>query len=95
MENNLTSTVPDEGFSTEGFFNFSFENASTPSFIQTTDEFYHPEMHRDPFYVVIPITLIYAIIFVTGFIGNISTCIVISRNKSMHTATNKCFLEFY
>jgi 7 transmembrane receptor (rhodopsin family) len=46
------------------------------------------EINRDPFYVVIPMTLIYSLIFVTGIIGNISTCIVISRNKSMHTATN-------
>ncbi|GAB0092449.1 Pyrokinin-1 receptor [Sergentomyia squamirostris] len=43
---------------------------------------------RDPLYIVIPITIIYLLIFVSGLIGNISTCIVISRNKSMHTATN-------
>lgn len=43
---------------------------------------------RDPLYIVVPITVIYMIIFVTGVVGNISTCIVISRNRSMHTATN-------
>ncbi|KAJ8676465.1 hypothetical protein QAD02_012252 [Eretmocerus hayati] len=43
---------------------------------------------RDPLYVVIPISILYASIFVTGTIGNVSTCIVIARNKSMHTATN-------
>lgn len=43
---------------------------------------------RDPLYVVVPISIIYASIFVTGTVGNISTCIVIARNKSMHTATN-------
>lgn len=43
---------------------------------------------RDPLYVVVPITVIYMIIFVTGVVGNISTCIVISKNRSMHTATN-------
>lgn len=43
---------------------------------------------RDTLYVVIPITIIYISIFITGTIGNISTCIVIARNKSMHTATN-------
>lgn len=43
---------------------------------------------RDSLYIVIPITIIYGIIFFTGVVGNISTCIVISRNKSMHTATN-------
>lgn len=43
---------------------------------------------RDPLYLVIPLTSIYALIFLTGIIGNISTCIVIGRNKTMHTATN-------
>lgn len=43
---------------------------------------------RDTLVVVIPITAIYMLIFVTGVIGNISTCIVIAKNRSMHTATN-------
>ncbi|XP_043482403.1 pyrokinin-1 receptor-like isoform X2 [Leptopilina heterotoma] len=43
---------------------------------------------RDTLYVVIPITIVYISIFITGIIGNVSTCIVIARNKSMHTATN-------
>ncbi|XP_060803786.1 pyrokinin-1 receptor [Amyelois transitella] len=43
---------------------------------------------RDELYIVIPVTIIYAIIFVTGLIGNIFTCFVIVRNKTMHTATN-------
>lgn len=38
--------------------------------------------------LVIPVTVIYVIIFFTGLIGNVSTCIVILKNKSMHTATN-------
>ncbi|KAK5649667.1 hypothetical protein RI129_000696 [Pyrocoelia pectoralis] len=41
-----------------------------------------------PITLVIPITVIYVIIFFTGIIGNVSTCIVISRSKSLHTATN-------
>lgn len=44
--------------------------------------------YRDSLYIVIPVTVVYASIFLTGIIGNISTCIVITRNKSMHTATN-------
>ncbi|XP_018311154.1 neuromedin-U receptor 2 [Mycetomoellerius zeteki] len=47
-----------------------------------------PGSYRDSLYVVIPVTIIYAVIFFTGIIGNVSTCIVITRNKSMHTATN-------
>ncbi|XP_026482585.1 pyrokinin-1 receptor-like [Ctenocephalides felis] len=38
--------------------------------------------------IVITITVIYLIIFLTGIVGNISTCVVISKNKSMHTVTN-------
>ncbi|XP_059612234.1 pyrokinin-1 receptor [Phlebotomus argentipes] len=43
---------------------------------------------RDPMSVVIPITVFYAVIFLAGVLGNVTTCTVISRNKSMHTATN-------
>ena len=69
---------------------YGFINYTTPFLGQSPDDLLvaNTEANRDPFYVVIPITVIYAIIFITGIIGNISTCIVISRNKSMHTATN-------
>ena len=88
-EDNSTSFMLDASRSTEIYLNLSIENISTtPSIVEFPDELFYPELHRDPLYVVIPITLIYAVIFVTGFVGNISTCIVISRNKSMHTATN-------
>jgi hypothetical protein len=43
---------------------------------------------RDPLYILIPITAIYAVILLTGLVGNVSTCVVIARNKHMHTATN-------
>ena len=34
------------------------------------------------------LTVVYSIIFLTGVIGNVSTCIVITTNSYMHTATN-------
>ena len=37
---------------------------------------------------VIALTVVYLLIFFTGLIGNISTCIVIARNSYMRTATN-------
>ncbi|XP_046988907.1 gastrin/cholecystokinin type B receptor-like [Schistocerca americana] len=43
---------------------------------------------RHPLYVVVPMTVLYAIIFFTGVLGNMTTCIVIYRNKHMHTTTN-------
>ena len=43
---------------------------------------------RDSLAVVIPVTIIYSVLFITGVLGNICTCFVIARNKFMHTATN-------
>ncbi|XP_015930193.1 pyrokinin-1 receptor-like [Parasteatoda tepidariorum] len=43
---------------------------------------------RDSLSSVIPITIIYTVILVTGLIGNICTCVVIIRNKHMRTVTN-------
>ncbi|XP_044250255.1 pyrokinin-1 receptor [Drosophila takahashii] len=43
---------------------------------------------RDPLAIVIPVTVVYSLIFISGVVGNISTCIVIKKNRSMHTATN-------
>lgn len=63
-----------------------FVNHTSPivAFLQQEDS----ATRRDPLYIVLPITVIYAVIFFTGLIGNVSTCVVIARNKSMHTATN-------
>ncbi|CAL7936954.1 unnamed protein product [Xylocopa violacea] len=41
-----------------------------------------------PMKMVIPLTITYVIIFVTGIFGNIATCTVIIKNSSMQTATN-------
>ena len=38
--------------------------------------------------LLIPITLLYMLIFLSGVIGNVAVCLVIIKNKSMHTATN-------
>ncbi|CAG2163540.1 unnamed protein product [Oppiella nova] len=43
---------------------------------------------RDPLTTVIPMTIVYALILITGVIGNFITCLVIARNRYMHTATN-------
>lgn len=41
-----------------------------------------------PLSVVVPITLVYAAIFLSGVLGNIATCVVIVTNNSLHTPTN-------
>ncbi len=38
--------------------------------------------------LLVPITLIYVVIFMSGVVGNVAVCLVIVKNKSMHTATN-------
>lgn len=43
---------------------------------------------RDGLSTAITMTIIYAIIYITGVLGNVSTCIVIKRNKYMHTSVN-------
>lgn len=42
----------------------------------------------EPLTVLILVTMCYSFIFVAGILGNVITCLVIYRNKSMHTATN-------
>ena len=44
---------------------------------------------RDPLYTAIPMTILYILILVTGVIGNLITCVVIVRNRYMHTATTE------
>lgn len=41
-----------------------------------------------PLSSLVPITLVYSLIFVTGLIGNFSTCIVIAKAHYMRTSTN-------
>lgn len=45
-------------------------------------------MTGDPAYILVPMTVLYSLIFVTGLVGNVTTCGVIVRNRHMHTATN-------
>jgi hypothetical protein len=43
---------------------------------------------RDSLSTVVPMTVLYVLILVTGVLGNVGTCLVIWRNKHMRTATN-------
>jgi len=36
----------------------------------------------------VALVTVYCVIFLTGIAGNVCTCVVIVRNKRMHTATN-------
>lgn len=69
-------------FSPEPFVN----STSTPDLFEATVK--NEVGYRDPLSIILPITICYLIIFVTGILGNVITCIVIAKNKTMHTATN-------
>lgn len=43
---------------------------------------------HDPLYIAVPLTILYSFILITGIIGNVVTCVVILRNKYLHTTTN-------
>lgn len=49
---------------------------------------YNDAAFQYPISLLVPTTVCYAIIFVAGILGNVVTCIIIKKNKSMHTATN-------
>ncbi|CAG9857880.1 unnamed protein product [Phyllotreta striolata] len=69
--------------------NFTFANSTTLLYPNDTASLENPEsFDLYPFGIVLSFTIIYAIIFVAGIIGNVGTCVVIARNKSMQTATN-------
>lgn len=56
-----------------------------------SDNFTHDDPHfmpEEPLFVLILVIILYAVIFLAGILGNLITCLVIYRNKSMHTATN-------
>ena len=43
---------------------------------------------HDPLYIGIPLTFLYSFILIAGISGNLITCVVILRNKYLHTTTN-------
>lgn len=88
FQNNLSSM--DAGsevkflFTPETFLNFS----TLPSLIDNDSVVKSEIGYRDPLTIILPITVIYVIIFIAGVLGNVITCVVIYKNKTMHTATN-------
>ena len=69
-------------------------NISTTTTVPTTtpDEAAYISKHLGdqhlPLTTIIPITVVYSIIFIVGVLGNVSTISVILKNKYMHTPTN-------
>ncbi|KAI4459791.1 g-protein coupled receptor [Holotrichia oblita] len=86
VEISVHPTSPRQGFQFQYQYEVTAVQATRSTNISGHNSDWGPK--RDPLYIVIPITVIYAFIFFAGVVGNIGTCIVIARNKCMHTATN-------
>lgn len=72
-------------FATPGpFANFT----SIPSAIALNETEKDAAGYRDSLSIILPISICYFLIFVTGILGNVITCVVIAKNRTMHTATN-------
>lgn len=64
----------------------SIEEPTTPD--KATYIARHLGAQHLPLTTIIPISVVYSIIFIVGVLGNVSTICVILRNKYMHTPTN-------
>ena len=43
---------------------------------------------KQPFYMIVIYSVVYGLVFIFALLGNILVMVVVSRNKSMHNATN-------
>lgn len=79
-----------EGINSSGLFNFSPEPlinyTNVPDALNATVK--NQVGYRDPLSIILPISICYLLILITGILGNVITCVVIAKNKTMHTATN-------
>ncbi|ESO95586.1 hypothetical protein LOTGIDRAFT_144597, partial [Lottia gigantea] len=73
----------------------TLESVKNGSDVFDKEEFLNEEMgeRRQGTVSVATLTVVYCAIFVTGVIGNLSTCIVIGKNRYLHTATNYYLLS--
>lgn len=74
--------------------NCTGENCSDVKFLNLTDsevqEYIVQKLghRRKDLFSSFSLTCIYVVIFITGVVGNLSTCFVIRRNRYMHTTIN-------
>lgn len=82
--NNNSSSMEGE----EILFAFTTETLLNVTIASTNSTVSRSEGYRDSLSIIVPITICYLIIFIAGVLGNVITCVVIAKNKTMHTATN-------
>lgn len=58
--------------------------------VDNITEWLHQQMGPPhlPLATAVPLTIIFVVIFISGLLGNIAVCLVITRHRAMHTATN-------
>ena len=78
----MNSTSPGYNFSN---LPLTANNTSLDEHLYVASYLHHK--HR-PVYEANILSLVYGTIFISGVIGNLATCIVISRNAILQTATN-------
>lgn len=75
-----------ENINSSVFFVFSTNYTNAPDVLNATVK--NDVGYRDPLSIILPISFCYFLILITGILGNVITCVVIAKNKTMHTATN-------
>lgn len=90
MESENSSSMPDQWDVYIADSDFASDNELYNSSFFNVDAYLanHWGPKHLPLDVVIPITIVYVLIFVSGVVGNVAVCAVIIRNPTMHTATN-------
>ncbi|GBM68398.1 Pyrokinin-1 receptor [Araneus ventricosus] len=86
----VDKSIQDEQNNSKTLSNLTVDMFSSSDTNYSDGESYYFE-HEDQEHLlltVISMTIVYSVLFFTGVVGNICTCIVIYRNRYMHTATN-------
>lgn len=81
FKNSSLGYIPAENFS-----NITVLQRGRPVIMMNISDLLGPK--RRSLTEVIPITVVYSLIFISGIVGNLATCVVIKVNPYMHTATN-------
>ena len=92
METISARIIQINGSLTEYNINVSFGETSTPIDLDKYVTDYLGEKRKELFSAVV-LSVVYLLIFVTGIIGNLSTCLVIGKNAYMHSITNYYLLN--
>lgn len=89
MEEGSLDAIGDISSSTVGNV-IEFDTDNVTHNISDLDEYIERKLgaRHLPLTTIIPISIVYGLIFVVGVLGNVSTCLVILRNKYMQTPTN-------